>query len=95
MPAATPPLKLGGEQLIEWGGAQRWLCSAAAPATVRDAAQAAGGHATLFRSADPAVRAAVGAFAPLVPPLDRIHAELKRAFDPDGILNPGRLYAEF
>ena len=94
VPAGTAPLKLGGEQLIEWGGAQRWLCSAAAPAAVRDAARAAGGHATLFRSADPAVRATVGAFAPLAPPLDRIHADLKRAFDPDGILNPGRLYAE-
>ena len=28
----------------------------------------------------------------LAPPLDRIHRELKRAFDPAGVLNPGRLY---
>jgi FAD/FMN-containing dehydrogenase len=25
----------------------------------------------------------------------RIHVGLKQAFDPDGIFNPGRLYAEF
>ena len=33
-------------------------------------------------------------FAPLAPPLLRLHRELKRAFDPAGILNPGRMYAE-
>ncbi len=87
VPATTPPLRLSGEQLIEWGGAQRWLCTSAPAATLREAAQAAGGHAVLFRSRDKSA----GAFAPLAPPLDRIHRELKRAFDPDGIFNRGRL----
>ena len=41
----------------------------------------------LFRATDKTA----GAFAPLAPPLDRIHRELKRAFDPDGVFNPGRL----
>jgi glycolate oxidase FAD binding subunit len=31
-------------------------------------------------------------FAPLAAPLERIHRDLKRTFDPAGILNPGRLY---
>jgi glycolate oxidase FAD binding subunit len=31
-------------------------------------------------------------FAPLKSPLDRIHRELKKAFDPAGVFNPGRLY---
>ena len=53
-------------------------------------ATAAGGHAVLFRSADKTA----GAFAPLQPPLDRIHRDLKRAFDPEGVFNPGRLFAE-
>ena len=88
VPPATPPLELAGETLIEWGGAQRWLVSALPAAHLRDAATRAGGHATLFR----ATLKSAGAFAPLRSPLDRIHRELKRAFDPAGIFNPGRLY---
>lgn len=87
VPAATPPLALSGEQLIEWGGAQRWLCTSAPAAVLREAAAAVGGHAVLFRGLDKRA----GAFAPLAPATARIHAELKRAFDPDGICNPGRL----
>jgi len=30
----------------------------------------------------------------LTPPLDRIHRELKKAFDPQRIFNRGRLYPE-
>ena len=32
------------------------------------------------------------AFAPLSAPLERYHRELKKAFDPEGIFNIGRLY---
>ncbi len=87
VPATAAPLKLSGEQLLEWGGAQRWICTSAPAHTLRDAAAAAGGHAVLFRARDKSE----GVFAPLKAPLDRIHRELKRAFDPDGIFNPGRL----
>ena len=87
VPATTPPLDLSGEQLVEWGGAQRWLCTSAPAAAMRSAAAAVGGHAVLFRAADKSA----GAFAPLAPPLERIQGELKRAFDPDGVFNPGRL----
>jgi glycolate oxidase FAD binding subunit len=34
----------------------------------------------------------VSAFAPLSAPLERYHRELKKAFDPEGIFNIGRLY---
>ena len=88
LPPTAPPLALDGDCLVEWGGAQRWLCSTQPAATVRDAAAAAGGHATLFMGHD----RSAGVFAPLKSPLDRIHRELKRAFDPDGVFNPGRLY---
>jgi glycolate oxidase FAD binding subunit len=88
VPQVAPPLPLPGEQLIEWGGAQRWLSSAAPAQQVRAAAAAVQGHAVLFRALDKSP----GAFAALSAPLARIHRELKRSFDPDGIFNPGRLY---
>ncbi|MDP1650337.1 MAG: glycolate oxidase subunit GlcE [Rubrivivax sp.] len=87
LPPTTAPLALSGEQLVEWGGAQRWLCTSAPAAALRNAAAAVGGHAVLFRATDKSA----GAFAPLAPPLERIHRELKTAFDPDGVFNPGRL----
>jgi glycolate oxidase FAD binding subunit len=88
LPPTAPPLALQGDCLVEWGGAQRWLSTGLPAAAVRDATAAAGGHATLFMGQD----RSAGVFAPLKSPLDRIHRELKRAFDPDGVFNPGRLY---
>ncbi|HMO44796.1 MAG TPA: glycolate oxidase subunit GlcE [Rubrivivax sp.] len=88
LPPTAPPLTLAGDCLVEWGGAQRWLSTNLPAAEVRDAAAAAGGHATLFRGRD----RSAGVFAPLKSPLDRIHRELKRAFDPDGVFNLGRMY---
>jgi glycolate oxidase FAD binding subunit len=87
VPGTAPPLVLTGEQLIEWHGAQRWVVTTASPALLRDAAARARGHAVAFRGEKPG-----GAFAPLPAPLARIHRELKAAFDPHRILNPGRLY---
>jgi len=91
LPSAAKPLALPGAQLIEWGGALRWLKSGADAAAVRSAAAQAGGHATLFRGGDKAA----GVFAPLAPALARLHREIKAALDPAGILNRGRLYPEF
>jgi glycolate dehydrogenase FAD-binding subunit len=91
VPSTTPPLELQGEQLIEWGGALRWIFSHADARTVREAATRAGGHATLFRGGDKSA----GVFQPLAPSLMKIHKELKREFDPQGIFNRGRMYADF
>jgi glycolate oxidase FAD binding subunit len=91
VPSHAPRIELAGEQLIEWGGALRWLRTPADAATVRSAAARAGGHATLFRGGD----RREGAFAPLAPALLQLHRSLKAAFDPAGIFNPGRLYPEF
>jgi len=90
LPATAPPLGLAGDELIEWHGAERWLATALPAVDVRAAAATVGGHATAFRAR--AKEAWSGAFAPLAPPLRAIHERLKRAFDPKGILNPGRLY---
>jgi len=94
LPQTAKPVTLPGEQMVEWGGAQRWWCTPTPAAAVRELASRAGGHATLFYGSA-ADKATVGAFASLDAPLARIHRELKREFDPAGIFNPGRLYADF
>ncbi len=91
VPTVAPALKLPGEQLIEWGGAQRWLKTGANVATIRAAVAAAGGHATLYKGGDKSV----GVFQPLAPAVARIHRNLKNAFDPAGIFNPRRMYNDF
>jgi glycolate oxidase FAD binding subunit len=91
--ATAPYQDLGGEQLVEWSGALRWLVAGerTEPAKVRDWARDHGGHATLFRAADKSV----GAFHPLPDTLHALHRRLKATFDPAGILNRGRLYPDF
>jgi glycolate oxidase FAD binding subunit len=81
------PIALAHPQLIEWGGGLRWTSGALEASRAREAAAAAKGHATLFRGGD----RAAGVFHPLAPALAKIHRRLKDAFDPAGILNPGRL----
>jgi glycolate dehydrogenase FAD-binding subunit len=87
---AAQPLGLPGAQLIEWGGALRWLASSADARTVREAARRAAGHATLFRAADKSA----GAFQPLAPALMELHRRLKRELDPQGLFSRGRMYAD-
>lgn len=85
----APWVELGGKHLIDWGGAQRWYKGEANAETLRAAAQAGGGHATLFRGGD-----RQQPFQPLEPALMQLHRNLKKAMDPQGIFNPGRMYAE-
>jgi len=75
---------VAGEALYDWGGGLVWLLTEAEPAAVRAAAQGLGGHAALYRGDGPA-------FAPLGGPLAALTARVKAAFDPKGVLNPGRL----
>jgi glycolate oxidase FAD binding subunit len=90
VPPATPPLALAGETLIDWGGALRWLKSETPGEEVRAAVARVGGHATLFRNGDR--RGEV--YHPLTRSLLGLHQRLKASFDPKGILNRGRMYAE-
>ena len=90
VPAAAPPLSLQGQCLLDWGGAQRWLKSELPAENIRSVVEKMGGHATLFRAADKSA----GVFTPLQPALAKIHRNLKQAFDPAGIFNPGRMYPD-
>jgi glycolate oxidase FAD binding subunit len=90
LPGATGPLGLAGDELIEWGGALRWVASDLPANAIRERAAALGGHATLFRG-----RAeGVPAFTPLPGPVARINARLQALFDPQGIFNAGRMHAD-
>ena len=89
LPNNTAPLALPGQQLIDWGGAQRWLKTDADAAFIRRVVDEVGGHATCYtpgRTDSP--------FQPLPAALMRYHRNLKQQLDPKGIFNPGRLYAE-
>jgi glycolate oxidase FAD binding subunit len=90
VPPATPPLHIAGETLMDWGGALRWLKSEAPGEAVRAAVTKVGGHATLYRNGDR--RGAI--YHPLSPALLSLHQRLKASFDPKGILNRGRMYAD-
>ncbi len=92
LPSTAGDPGLDGLRAIEWGGALRWY--AGEQEAVRGAAARLGGHAVLYRAPE-SLRCREDAFAPLSPALLALHRRLKKAFDPRGILNPGRLYAEF
>lgn len=84
----------GVAAVYDWSGGLIFLAlpagDDAAAAIVRGALQDDGGHATLLRAPD-ALRAAVAAFQPQPPALAALAARVKEAFDPKGILNPGRM----
>jgi glycolate oxidase FAD binding subunit len=88
LPTRAPAATLTGKWLWEWGGAQRWLRSHAGAAEIWHTARELGGHATLFRGGDREGEV----FQPLTTGLSALHHRIKQALDPEGILNPGRLY---
>ena len=89
VPHNTPRLSLPGRQLIDWGGAQRWLKTDAEAAFIRQVVSEVGGHVTCYSHG-----LIDSPFQPLPAALMRYHRNLKQQLDPQGIFNPGRLYAE-
>ena len=89
VPNHTPRLSLPGRQLIDWGGAQRWLKSDAEASFIREVVAEVGGHVTCYSHG-----LIDSPFQPLPEALMRYHRSLKQQLDPKGIFNPGRLYAE-
>ena len=95
VPQTTPALDLPFAQLIEWHGGLRWMWAPASSAVLlRQVAEKAGGHATLFRRAAH-TPADMPVFTPLSPVHKRIQRELKKQFDLAGVFNPGRMSADW
>ena len=89
----------GTQAMFDWSGGLVWLtldpCADAAAGLIRQAiAQHGGGHAALIR-APAEVRAKVPVFEPQPEALAALSRRLKDAFDPYGILEPRRMWAEF
>jgi glycolate oxidase FAD binding subunit len=102
-PAAGPDIVAvlaaedGTDAFLDWGGGLVWLAvPAGADARenpVREIVGRADGHATLFR-APAELRGKVPVFHPQETAKAALTGRIKAAFDPAGILNPGRMYAE-
>jgi glycolate oxidase FAD binding subunit len=88
----TPALE-AGSTLIEWGGGQRWIAADCDPQLIRNIAEKAGGHATLFRQSEGRALPPQGVFHPLTQGAATIARRLKFEFDPKAVFNPGRLIA--
>ncbi|MEM8743687.1 MAG: glycolate oxidase subunit GlcE [Pseudomonadota bacterium] len=80
----------------DWSGGLIWLQTdptADGGATeVRRVLSETGGHATLIRGST-ALRTSVEVFHPMSAGVATLTRKLKQSFDPEGILNPGRMYA--
>jgi glycolate oxidase FAD binding subunit len=86
VPPSAKAIATGQPQLTEWNGALRWIAS---DQELFTAAKDAGGHASRY-----GLRGEVAddIFQPLSPTMLALHQRLKKSFDPENILNPGRLY---
>jgi glycolate oxidase FAD binding subunit len=88
--------EIEAEGLYDWAGGLVWIATPAAAdaaaGPVRAAVKALGGHATLVRGSA-LLRAAVGVFEPQEAGLAALTKRVKESFDPNGVLNPGRMWA--
>jgi len=86
--ATTELYENAEDQLLEWNGALRWIHS---DKNLHTIAEQYDGHAQRHPLAG---NNQSDIFQPLPPGLLKIHRRLKQAFDPENILNPGRLYTD-
>lgn len=104
VPDTTPDLQLDGLEahrgtLVEWHGGLRWVklsaeSNAKNPTILREITTRVGGSATLFIAYKEINTPSIARFNQLSEPLQRIHRQLKLEFDPAGIFNPGRMFAD-
>ena len=79
----------------DWGGGQMWIQIDDSPKdaganAIRSSIASCGGHATLIR-ASAETRSHVPVFQPVPPALAALSARIKHGFDPQHILNRGRM----
>lgn len=91
LPPATKQISsIDDNQLIEWGGTQRWINSNAPPNIIQNVAASNNGYACMFKGNLPET--------PCFPALDKslmtLHKQLKRNMDPNGIFSPRRIYSD-
>ena len=90
LPATGADVLPDTPQLIEWGGAQRWLYLDDDIGELRASLAGTGASLCAFRGhAD-----AVARFQPLPAAMLKLQRNIKSSFDPAGIFNPGRIYPE-
>lgn len=88
LPPTAAALAVELPQLIEWGGAQRWLRGDVDLAALRETVAAAGGNACAFRHHPEGTPV----FQPLPAAMLTLQRNIKSSFDPAGIFSPGRIY---
>lgn len=88
LPPASANLPGDRAQLIEWGGAQRWISGEVNIDALRLKAEAVGGSVCAFQRHG----AGVPVFHPLPAAMLKLQRSIKSTFDPAGIFNPGRMY---
>jgi glycolate oxidase FAD binding subunit len=84
--STAEPLPLAGNFIFDWGGALRWYSGPESAEEIRRVAEAANGHAILFRGESEDER-----FHPLQPAMQRLQQRVRQAFDPHGLFNPNRM----
>ena len=77
------PHALPGEALYDWAGGLAWLSTEEPAVRVRAVVRELGGHALCLKGDE--------AFGPREGALGALQDRVKAAFDPLGVLNPGRM----
>ncbi len=90
LPPASPDLSPQAPQMIEWGGAQRWLCGDVDIESLRRQAEPLGGSVCAFRGH----ANGIPVFHPPALAMLKLQRSIKSSFDPAGIFNVGKLYPE-
>lgn len=90
LPPSEIEFEMQGERLIDWAGGLHWIKTQQAAESLRSTVASLGGHATLYRSDEDII----GRFHPLNTLHMKYHKNIKQAFDPAGIFNPGIMYKD-